>query len=105
MEIFTRKEQGTLVVSVKGRMDPATAPQFEKSICHLIGQGESVFIDINALGYINSTDLRGLLVAATQLKAKKGDLGISGLQGPVKDLVEISGFCSLFKLTENEPRP
>jgi len=30
MEIFTRKEQRTLIVSVKGRMDAVTAPQFEK---------------------------------------------------------------------------
>ena len=106
MEIFTRKEQSTLIVSVKGRMDAATAPQFDKSICDLIGQGESVFlIDFNGLDYISSAGLRSLLVAAKQLKAKKGDLGIAGLQGPVKDVFKISGFHSLFKIIENEPKP
>jgi anti-anti-sigma factor len=103
MEIFTRKEQSTLIIGVTGRMDAATSPQFEKSIGELIAQGESVFlIDFSGLDYISSAGLRSLLIAAKQLKAKKGELAISGLKGPVKEVFTISGFYSLFKIIENE---
>ncbi len=106
MEITTVKEKSTLIIKVTGRMDAATAPQFEKSIGDLMGRGESSFhIDFSGLDYISSAGLRSLLLAAKQLKARKGELEISGVKGPVREVFKISGFYSLFKIMEHETKP
>ncbi|NTW77231.1 MAG: STAS domain-containing protein, partial [Syntrophaceae bacterium] len=44
MEIDTAKENNKVVVSVKGKIDAVTAPEFEKILSDLIVQGEKAFL-------------------------------------------------------------
>jgi len=101
MEIETAKEKSTVVFSVKGKIDAVTAPQFEKALASLIVQGENNFLlDLSGLEYISSAGLRGILATAKQLKPKGGNMIFSGLKGPVKDVFNISGFGTIFKIFE-----
>ncbi len=103
MEIATRKEGGAMVVSVTGRIDAVTAPEFEKGLSALIAGGDMVLLlNLNDLEYISSAGLRSILTTAKQLKAKEGKLLFCGLKGPVKDVFKISGFGSIFKIFETE---
>jgi anti-anti-sigma factor len=103
MEIATRKEGEAMVVSVTGRIDAVTAPEFEKGLSALIAGGDIVLLlNLNNLEYISSAGLRSILSTAKQLKAKEGKLLFSGLKGPVKDVFKISGFGSIFKMFETE---
>jgi anti-anti-sigma factor len=103
MEIATRKEGGAMVVSVTGRIDAVTAPEFEKRLSALIAGGDIVLLlNLNDLEYISSAGLRSILSTAKQLKAKEGKLLFSGLKGPVKDVFKISGFGSIFQIFETE---
>ncbi len=99
MEISTEKDKNCLVVSVSGKIDAVTSPDFEKNLTDLIVRGEKIFLlNLSALDYISSAGLRSILFTAKQLKAKEGKLFFSGLQGPVKDVFKISGFGSIFKI-------
>jgi anti-anti-sigma factor len=103
MEIATRKEGGTAVVTVKGRIDAVTAPEFESGLLALLAGGDvTVLINFGELEYISSAGLRSILTVAKQLKAKNGKLLFTGLQGPVKDVFKISGFGSIFSIFETE---
>lgn len=103
MEINTKKEQNTLIVALTGRMDAVTSPEFEKSLKELIEGGENnVLISLSSLEYISSAGLRSILTIAKLLKAKEGKILFSGLQGPVKDVFNISGFGAIFKIYETE---
>jgi anti-anti-sigma factor len=103
MEIATRKEGGAHVVSVKGRIDAVTAPEFEKGLLALMAGGEyTLVLDFIGLEYISSAGLRSILSMAKQLKAKDGKMLFAGLQGPVKDVFKISGFGSIFKIFDTE---
>lgn len=103
MEIATRKEGGATVVSVTGRIDAVTAPEFEKGLSAMIASGETVLLlNLSSLEYISSAGLRSILTTAKQIKAKEGKMLFSGLQGPVKDVFKISGFGSIFKIFETE---
>src|ERR1035437_1787008 len=65
MNIAAKKESNALVVTVSGRMDAVTAPEFEKSIAAFIAQGEKAFvINLSGLEYISSAGLRSILHAA-----------------------------------------
>ena len=102
MEIKTRKEKDTVVVSVKGRMDAVSSPEFDKGLAELIAEGEKVFIiDLGDLDYISSAGLRSILATTKKLKAKEGQLLLSSLKDVVKEVFEISGFSSIIPIHES----
>jgi anti-anti-sigma factor len=101
MQIQTAKEKNAVVVSVKGKIDAVTAPEFEKVLSNLITQGEIIFLlNFSGLEYISSAGLRSILSTAKQLKPKGGNILFSGLKGSVKDVFNISGFGTIFKIFE-----
>lgn len=103
MEIQTAKEKNTVVVSVQGKIDAVTAPEFEKAMSNLIAQGENVFLfNFSGLEYISSAGLRSILATSKKLKPKGGNILLSGLKGPVKDVFKISGFGAIFKIFETQ---
>jgi len=103
MQIETEKEKNTIVISVKGKVDAVTAPEFEKTLANLISQGENtLLLNLIGLEYISSAGLRSILATAKQLKTKNGKILFSGLRGPVKDVFNISGFGTIFKIFETK---
>lgn len=103
MEITKRKEKDVAIVAVSGRIDAITAPDFEKNLDELITAGErAILIDLTALGYISSAGLRSILSSAKKLKALSGEILFTGLQGPVEEVFQISGFKSIFKIFPSE---
>ncbi len=103
MEITKRKEKDVAIVAVSGRIDAITAPDFEKSLDELITAGDRVIlIDLSALGYISSAGLRSILSSAKKLKVLSGEILFTGLQGPVEEVFQISGFKSIFKIFPSE---
>jgi anti-anti-sigma factor len=103
MEVTNRKESKIMVVSVTGRIDAITAPEFESYLSGLMSQGEAHFlVNLTGLDYISSAGLRSILSAAKKLKAQAGQITFCGLQGPVEEVFKISGFNSIFKIFESE---
>jgi len=103
MEIIeTGKNKNALIVSVKGRMDVLSAPEFEKKIGEWIEEGEINFvIDFSGLVFISSAGLRSLLITAKKLEAKKGWIALTSPKDVVKKIFEISGFHSLIPTYES----
>jgi len=99
MEIDAAKENNKVIVSVKGKIDAVTAPEFEKTLADFIVQGEKSFLlNFSGLEYISSAGLRSILFTAKQLKSKSGNMIFCGLKGPVRDVFKISGFDTIFKI-------
>lgn len=103
MEIIDAgKEKNSVIISVKGRMDAVSAPEFEQKLGDWIDAGESNFvIDLSEVDYISSAGLRSILVIAKRLKANNGQLMLSALQDAVKEVFEISGFSSIIPIYES----
>lgn len=103
MEIKTKNEQSAVVVSIKGRVDTVTASELERCLSELIDRGENLLIlNMTDLDYISSAGLRVVLSTAKKLKVKQGDILLTGLQGVVKEVCEISGFSTVFKIFDTE---
>lgn len=102
MEIGSSKESGATVVTVTGRMDAITAPAFEKSLNELIAAGEIRFvIELAGLEYISSAGLRSILAAAKVLKGKGGEIRFANVAGTVREVFDISGFGTIFKMHDS----
>ena len=103
MEINTRKENNIPVISVKGRIDAVTAPEFEKNLSDLISSGEkNLVVDFADLEYISSAGLRSILASAKKLKTEEGKMLFVGLHGPVEEVFKISGFYSIFSIFDSK---
>lgn len=99
MEIQVRKEGNRHVISVKGRMDAVSSPDFEKELSLLMDKGRKLFvIDFSGLEYISSSGLRSILTIAKKLKATESIIVLASLRSTVKEVFEISGFSTIIPI-------
>ena len=102
MELSVKNEEKGTLVTVTGRMDAVSSPEFEKELARLIDEGNINFvIDLAGLDYISSSGLRSILVTAKKLKGKNGQILLASLQAVVKEVFEISGFSAIIPIHES----
>jgi anti-sigma B factor antagonist len=99
MEMLEARQNDILVFAVKGRLDAVSTPSFRNHLQERIAQGERWFaVDAAGLTYISSAGLSLLLQVAKQLEERSGRMVLCSLQRPVKRVLEIAGFMSLFSI-------
>ncbi len=102
MEIGARKEENVLVVTVGGRMDAVTAPDYEKWVKKWISSGEiNLLIDLGHLDYISSAGLRAILVTSKDLNSRGGRQCFCSLQPAVKEIFDLSGFSGILDIHDH----
>ncbi|NTU97797.1 MAG: STAS domain-containing protein [Chlorobiaceae bacterium] len=99
MIIQTMKEGAGLVVTVSGRMDAVTAPEYEQKFEEMLSNGETDFvIDFEKLEYISSAGLRALLSTSKKIRNKNGKIHLANVCGNVREVFDISGFTGIFQV-------
>jgi anti-anti-sigma factor len=102
MVIDISKSDGTVVMSLKGRMDAVSSPDFDRAVEEQMANGERHFmINLSDLEYISSAGLQSLLAAAKRLEQTEGEISLSNLKGAVREVFEISGFDTLFPILDS----
>lgn len=91
-------EEGTVtVISLAGRMDATTAPDFEDCCRELMGRGITrIVVDLDGIAYMSSAGLRCIL--STQKAGKDCILIFCNLQPMVVDIFHISGFNRILSI-------
>lgn len=93
MDISEKRQNGIVLISVTGRMDAVTAPEFDLKLGQLLDEGiKSMVFDLSELDYISSAGLRSFLLIAKKLKANSGSIALASMQDIVRDVFEVSGF-------------
>lgn len=102
MNIQTRQQERATVISACGKIDATTAPAFETSLADLIEAGHlHQVLDLGEVEYISSAGLRVILASAKSLKSKEGTLLLANARGPVKEVIDISGFSTVFSIYDS----
>ncbi len=97
MQIFNSKNENTLVLEVRGRLDALTAAKLEGECDTWINKGEKdLLLDLGGVDYISSAGLRTILLIGRKLNTLSGALRFCNLSGMVKEVFSISGFNSMF---------
>jgi anti-anti-sigma factor len=97
-----RQEKDTKIISVKGKMDAVSSPEFEKRLGEWMDQGQISFVvDLGEVYYISSAGLRSILLIAKALRAKEGRIICAGPKDEVKKMFKISGFSSMIPTYES----
>ena len=103
MQISVKTTNQVKVLAFEGKLDTQTSPDAQQQLTRLIGEGENRFVvNFEKLDYISSAGLRVLLAAAKQLKGIDGELRICSLNEVVREVFDISGFTTIFKVFGNE---
>lgn len=102
MEFHAKKEANTTILTIAGRLDAVTTPEFESKVKKLIDDGDNrIIMDFDGIGYISSAGLRGLLVTSKLIKAKDGKICFVNVKGAAKEVFTISGFHSIFAMHDS----
>ena len=103
MEIQSKVGNGFTVLTIKGRLDAVSAAPAEANINEVIDAGATrLVLNLAGLEYVSSAGLRVLLVTAKKLSRQNGKIVLCSLQSTVKEVFEISGFLSIFRVVADE---
>jgi len=99
MEIKVENRGEGVLVEISGRLDAVTATELDATFGEILqGGGQNVIVSMDELEYISSAGLRVILLFAKKLHAGQRQVGFAALSGNVKEIFDISGFYSLFKI-------
>ncbi len=102
MKINQTELDGIVKLSIDGRLDAVSSVEADKEFTQVLDAGnDKLLIDLENLEYISSAGLRVLLVVAKRIQQKGGKVVLSSLTPNVKEVFEISGFSSIFKIFES----
>lgn len=95
---ISKTENGKEVtVSVEGRIDSKTAPEFEKELKDCFESFDSMVIDLAQVNYISSAGLRILLTAHKAMSAKEG-LKVRNVCKEVMAIFNVTGFSGVLDI-------
>lgn len=99
MDITTKEFKHCTLVTLNGRVDSATAPQFTQVMDGLINKGVYKFvIDMSGLEYMSSAGFRALLSAQRNCKRyNRGEVILAAVPTRIKEALELAGFTELFR--------
>ena len=90
------------LVTVSGRIDSSSAPQFDQALKDVMGNGRyNLVLDMTAVNYMSSAGLRAIVSALRECKKKKGDVRISSPSERVSDVLSLAGLDSLFQIFDD----
>ncbi|HEX9369955.1 MAG TPA: STAS domain-containing protein [Roseiflexaceae bacterium] len=105
MDITHKRLNRVDLLTVSGRLDAASAPQFKQALDSLFDQGRyRIVLDLAGLEYIASPGLRVLIEARKRTRDWKltdlegGDVRIANLPQRIKEVFDLTGFTSLFQI-------
>jgi anti-anti-sigma factor len=97
MLIGTTKNGDTIEITVEGRIDTTTAPDFQASIAKALEDG-NVLINIAKVNYVSSAGLRAFLFGQKTSKSKGLTMTVTGVLPEVMEVFEMTGFSDILTI-------
>lgn len=95
MKISFSKENNILNVTVDGRLDTSTAPEFEAFLKENCNGIDGMIVNCEKLAYVSSAGLRVLLTAHKNLKDSLKLINVGEL---VMEVFEMTGFATILNI-------
>ena len=98
MEIKKQQDGSNLTISLSGRLDTTSAPEFEKELKSSLNGVTNLTLDFSGLDYISSAGLRVLLSAQKTMNASGGEMCVTGANDIVKEIFDVTGFSDILTI-------
>jgi anti-anti-sigma factor len=103
MNFTKEKINDFCVLKIEGRIDTTNFTEFETEINLLFNSGEkNIIFNCSGLNYISSSGLRVFLITQKKSISLNGKLHLCCLQPTIKEIFDISGFSTIFKIFETQ---
>jgi len=91
------------IIEIDGRLDTTNYGQLEKVVLDYIAKGNiKILVDCSKMDYVSSSGLRIFLMALKKIMGLNGKFVLCGLQESIREIFDISGFTSIFKIFETQ---
>ena len=97
MTITKNASDGTLYITLEGRLDTNTAPQLEAELKASLSGVTELDLDFSGLEYISSAGLR-VLLAAQKTMSRQGKMTIRNVNETIMEVFEITGFVEILTI-------
>ena len=99
MEITVQEFKHCDMITIKGRVDSATAPQLTQALEAANDGGKyKLVVNMKDLEYISSAGFRALLAAQRNCKRyNRGEVVLAAVPVRIREALELAGFTELFK--------
>ena len=97
MTINKTKNGTTLNAAVEGRIDTATAPEFESAVKAELEGISALVLDFEKVNYISSAGLR-VLLSLQKIMNKQGSMTLKNVNETVNDIFEVTGFSEILTI-------
>src|SRR3990172_5242705 len=99
MQISTRPLKRVEVITVSGRVDSSTAPEFEQALKNALDAGRHhIVLDLENVDYMSSAGLRAMVAALKTARGHNGDLRLSNPSARVAEVLQLAGLTSIFEV-------
>ena len=102
MEITNRAQGDTIVVAPTGRVDHATAADFERAVVPFLdpatGPRAGLVFDLERVTYVSSVGLRVLMIASKSLRARGARIAVAAMQPVVAEILDICRFGAVVEV-------
>ena len=101
MEINKAISNQNVIITLKGRLDTMTAPQFDDEVKSIdFDEVETVTLNLKDLEYISSSGLRVVLALYKNLKSKGGNLKIVNVSNTIMELFSMTGMADYLDIEQ-----
>ena len=97
MNIVKNRQDNELFVALEGRLDTASAPEFEAVIKNELGGVTKLVLDLVKLKYTSSAGLRTILLAQKTMN-KQGEMVLKNVSEDVMDVFDMTGLADLLTI-------
>jgi len=84
------------VLTLAGRLDTTTAPEFEAALEEVLGTAKTLEINMENLEYVSSAGLRVILKAHKAMSAK-GSMKLTHVCDSIMEVFDITGFADFLQ--------
>lgn len=98
MTITKNTEGEKIILSIEGRVDTVTAPDFDKEIDAIGDEVKELVVDCTNLEYTSSAGLRVILKAQKKMQANNSSFKLINVNDDVKEVLNITGFSDLLTI-------
>ena len=97
MTVNKENNNGSLTVSIIGRIDTTTAPALEEEFRSSFDSCSDLTLDFAKVDYISSAGLR-VLLSAQKIMAKKAGMKLINVSNEIKEIFEVTGFSDILTI-------
>jgi anti-sigma B factor antagonist len=102
LEFSNRSDRDVVIVDVVGQIDLGTSPALRKSLLESLTGTQRLAINLQEVGYIDSSGIASLLEVLQEAKRSKKRIILFGVTGAVMKVLQLTRLTGIFEICETE---